>query len=185
LVVGISTVADARPAADAVTVETPVGYSAKPTMTVSDGWKPLAASSMSSPVPRVSLVIEAMVFGRNSLIVDDEGSVLVVVVTAVVEVVDAVVVVVLGVAVAVVVEAVDVLDVVDVVEDVVDVLDVVDDVEVDDEPDEDATGVPLTAFEATESPTALTALIVTEYAVPFVRPVMVNGLVVDAGERAV
>ena len=65
------------------------------------------------------------------------------------------------------------------------VVEEVDDVEVDDEPDEDAAGVPLTAFDAAESPMELTALIVTEYAVPFVRPVMVKGLVVDAGESAV
>jgi len=103
-----------------------------------------------------------MVFGRNSLIAEAVGAVMVV-------------------AVAMVVEAVDVLDVVDVVEEVVDVVD--DDV--DDEPVDDATGVPLTAFDAAESPTELTALIVTEYAVPFVRPVMVKGLVADAGERAV
>ncbi len=162
LLAGTSTVADARPAADAVTVETPVGSSAKPTMTVSDGWKPPASSLTSSPALRVSLVIEAMVFGRKSLIAEEVGAVLVV-------------------AVAVVVEVVEVLDDVEVVEDVVDVVD--DDA--DDEPDDDATGVPLTAFDAAESPTELTALIVTEYAVPFVRPVMVKGLVVDAGESAV
>jgi hypothetical protein len=162
LLAGTSTLADARPAADAVTVETPVGSSANPTMTVSDGWKPLAASSMSSPVLRVSVAIVAMFFGRNSLIAEAVGAALVV-------------------AVAVVVEVVEVLDDVGVVDDVVDV----EDDDVDDEPDDDATGVPLTAFDATESPMALTALIVTEYAVPFVRPVMVKGLVVDAGERAV
>ena len=39
-------------------------------------------------------------------------------------------------------------------------------------------------FEATESPIALTALMVTEYAVPFVSPEMVNGLEVDAGFNA-
>jgi len=100
------------------------------------------------------------------LIVDDEGTVLVVVVTAVVEVVVDVVAV-----------------VVDVVVAVVD--DVDDDDDEDDELDDGAVGVSLTAFDAAESPTALTALIVTEYAVPFVRPVMVNGLVVDAGESAV
>ncbi len=169
LLAGTSTVADARPAADAVTVETPVGSSAKPTMTVSDGWKPPALSSTLSPAPRDSLVIEAMVFGRNSLIVDDEGTVLVVVVTAVVEVVVDVVAVVVDVVVAV----------------VDDVDDDDDDDDEDDELDDGAVGVSLTAFDAAESPTALTALIVTEYAVPFVRLVTVNGLVVDAGERAV
>lgn len=157
LVAGTATVADARPAADAVTVETPDGSSANPTTTVSDGWKPLASSSMSSPVPRVSLAAVAMFFVGNNLMTAIAGVVLFVAFATVV-------------------------DVVDVVEDDVDVLDVED---VDDEPDDDAAGVPLTAFDAVESPTVLTALIVMEYAVPFVRPVMVNGLVVDAGERAV
>jgi len=41
--------------------------------------------------------------------------------------------------------------------------------------------VPAKMFDATESPIALTALMVTEYAVPFVSPEMVNGLEVDAG----
>jgi hypothetical protein len=45
-------------------------------------------------------------------------------------------------------------------------------------------GVAVMAFDAAESPTELTALMVTGYDVPFVRPVMVNGLTVDAGERA-
>jgi hypothetical protein len=44
-----------------------------------------------------------------------------------------------------------------------------------------ATGAPLTLFDATDSPSALTALRVTEYVVPLVRPVMVMGLVVAAG----
>jgi hypothetical protein len=63
--------------------------------------------------------------------------------------------------------------------------DVVVEDDVGDEPGDDAAGVPLTVFDAAESPMAFTALIVTEYAVPFVRPVLVNGLVVDAGESAV
>ena len=45
-------------------------------------------------------------------------------------------------------------------------------------------GVPAKMFDATESPIALTALMVTEYAVPFVSPEMVNGLEVDAGFNA-
>ncbi len=45
-------------------------------------------------------------------------------------------------------------------------------------------GVPAKMFEATESTIALTALMVTEYAVPFVSPEMVNGLEVDAGFNA-
>jgi hypothetical protein len=45
-------------------------------------------------------------------------------------------------------------------------------------------GVAVMAFDAAESPTELTALMVTGYDDPFVRPVMVNGLTVDAGERA-
>jgi hypothetical protein len=175
LVVGISTVADARPAADAVAGETPVGCSAKPTMTVSDGWKPLAASSMSSPTPRVSLAVEAMFFGGNSLIVVAAGAVFVVVVAAAVEVVadvpaevvDVVAVVDGG----VVVEELDVVVDVDVVDDELDVVvdDELGDVVVDDEldvvddvPDDGAVGVPLTAFDATESPMAFMALIVTE-----------------------
>ena len=168
LVVGISTVADARPAADAVTVETPVGYSAKPTMTVSDGWKPLAASSMSSPAPRVSLAVEAMSFDRNVLIAVAAGAVFVVVVTAVVEVVADVLAVVVDVVdvVAMVVDVVDVVavvvDVLAVVVDVVDVDVVVVDEDVEDEPDDGAVGVPLMAFDAAESPMAFTALIVTE-----------------------
>ena len=40
------------------------------------------------------------------------------------------------------------------------------------------------AFDAAESPTAFTALMVTEYVVPFVRPLMVNGLDVTAGFSA-
>jgi hypothetical protein len=145
---------------------------------------------MSSPTPRVSLAVEAMFFGGNSLIVVAAGAVFVVVVAAAVEVVadvpaevvDVVAVVDGG----VVVEELDVVVDVDVVDDELDdvVVDDVDDV-VDDVPDDGAVGVPLTAFDATESPMAFMALIVTEYAVPFVRPVMVNGLVVDAGERAV
>ena len=45
-------------------------------------------------------------------------------------------------------------------------------------------GVPVKMFDATESPIALTALIVTEYVVPFVSPEMVNGLEIDAGFNA-
>ena len=45
-------------------------------------------------------------------------------------------------------------------------------------------GVPVKMFDAAESPIALTALIVTEYVVPFVRPEMVNGLKIDAGFNA-
>jgi hypothetical protein len=45
-------------------------------------------------------------------------------------------------------------------------------------------GVPVTMFDAAESPIALTALMVTEYVVPFVRPEMVNGLDVVAGFNA-
>ena len=45
-------------------------------------------------------------------------------------------------------------------------------------------GVPVTMFDAAESPIALTALMVTEYVVPFVSPEMVNGLDVVAGFNA-
>ena len=45
-------------------------------------------------------------------------------------------------------------------------------------------GVPVKMFDAAESPIALTALMVTEYVVPFVRPEMVNGLKIDAGFNA-
>ena len=45
-------------------------------------------------------------------------------------------------------------------------------------------GVPVKMFDAAESPIALTALMVTEYVVPFVRPEMVNGLRIDAGFNA-
>ena len=45
-------------------------------------------------------------------------------------------------------------------------------------------GVPVKMFDATESPIALTALMVTEYVVPFVSPEMVNGLEIDAGFNA-
>ena len=44
-----------------------------------------------------------------------------------------------------------------------------------------ATGIPVTALEAAESPISFTALMLTEYVVPLVRPLMVNGLVVVAG----
>jgi hypothetical protein len=47
-----------------------------------------------------------------------------------------------------------------------------------------ALGIPDTAFEAGESPIAFTALMVTEYAVPFVRPLIVNGLAVVTGFNA-
>ena len=47
-----------------------------------------------------------------------------------------------------------------------------------------AVGDAVTAFEAAESPTPFTALMVTEYVVPFVRPLMVNGLDVTAGFSA-
>lgn len=45
-------------------------------------------------------------------------------------------------------------------------------------------GVPVKMFDAAESPIALTALMVTEYVVPFVSPEMVNGLEIDAGFNA-
>ena len=45
-------------------------------------------------------------------------------------------------------------------------------------------GVPVKMFDAAESPIALTALMVTEYVVPFVRPEMVNGLKIEAGFNA-
>ena len=45
-------------------------------------------------------------------------------------------------------------------------------------------GMPATMFDALDSPIALTALMVTEYVVPFVSPEMVNGLVVVAGFSA-
>ena len=45
-------------------------------------------------------------------------------------------------------------------------------------------GVPVTMFDAAESPIALTALMVSEYVVPFVSPEMVNGLDVVAGFNA-
>jgi hypothetical protein len=45
-------------------------------------------------------------------------------------------------------------------------------------------GVPVAMFDAAESPIALTALMVTEYVVPFVSPEMVNGLDVVAGFNA-
>ena len=47
-----------------------------------------------------------------------------------------------------------------------------------------AVGDLVIAFEAAESPTSFTALMVTEYVVPFVRPLMVNGLDVVAGFSA-
>jgi hypothetical protein len=62
---------------------------------------------------------------------------------------------------------------------------VVVDVVLDELADAGATGVPLTAFDATESPIAFTALMVTEYEVPFVSPEIVKGLVVEAGDSAV
>ena len=46
-------------------------------------------------------------------------------------------------------------------------------------------GVTLTELEATESPALLTAFIVTEYVVPFVKPEIVKGDVVDDGLSAV
>lgn len=45
-------------------------------------------------------------------------------------------------------------------------------------------GTLVTMFDAAESPIALTALMVTEYVVPFVSPEMVNGLEIDAGFNA-
>ena len=45
-------------------------------------------------------------------------------------------------------------------------------------------GVPVKMFDAAESPIALTALMVTEYVIPFVSPEMVNGLEIDAGFNA-
>ena len=47
-----------------------------------------------------------------------------------------------------------------------------------------AVGVLVIAFEAVESPTSFTALMVTEYVVLFVRPLIVNGLDVVAGFSA-
>ena len=44
-----------------------------------------------------------------------------------------------------------------------------------------ATGVPAAAIDAMESPIPFTALMLTEYVVPLVRPLMVNGLAVVAG----
>jgi hypothetical protein len=46
-------------------------------------------------------------------------------------------------------------------------------------------GVTLTELEATESPALFTAFIVTEYVVPFVKPEIVKGDVVDDGLSAV
>ena len=90
--------------------------------------------------------------------------------TVVFVVVGVVVVVVVGVVVGVVSGVVDGVDVVGVVSGVVDVV--------------GAVGDPVTALEAGESPTPFTALMVTEYVVPFVRPLMVNGLDVVAGFSA-
>ena len=47
-----------------------------------------------------------------------------------------------------------------------------------------AVGDPVTALEAGDSPTPFTALMVTEYVVPFVRPLMVNELDVVTGFSA-
>jgi hypothetical protein len=47
-----------------------------------------------------------------------------------------------------------------------------------------AVVVVVVVFDAAESPIALTALMVTEYVVPFVSPEMVNGLDVVAGFNA-
>ena len=47
-----------------------------------------------------------------------------------------------------------------------------------------ATGVPLMAFDAIESPAMFVALIVTEYVVPLVSPEIVNGLAVNTGDSA-
>ena len=47
-----------------------------------------------------------------------------------------------------------------------------------------ATGDPVSAFDAGESPIPFTALMVTEYVVPLVRPLMVSGPVVVAGFSA-
>ena len=90
--------------------------------------------------------------------------------TVVFVVVGVVVVVVVGVVVGVVSGVVDGVDVVGVVSGVVDVV--------------GAVGDPVTALEAGESPTPLTALMVTEYVVPFVRPLMVNKFDVVAGLSA-
>jgi hypothetical protein len=46
-------------------------------------------------------------------------------------------------------------------------------------------GVTITKLEATESPALFTAFIVTEYGVPFVKPEIVKGDVVDEGLSAV
>ena len=103
--------------------------------------------------------------------------------TVVFVVVGVVVVVVVGVVVGVVSGVVDGVDVVGVVSGVVDGVDVVGVVSgvVD---VVGAVGDPVTALEAGESPTPFTALMVTEYVVPFVRPLMVNGLDVVAGFSA-
>lgn len=47
-----------------------------------------------------------------------------------------------------------------------------------------ATGVPLTDVLAALAPTLLTALRVTGYVVPLLRPVIVSGLLVESGDRA-
>ena len=103
--------------------------------------------------------------------------------TVVFVVVGVVVVVVVGVVVGVVSGVVDGVDVVGVVSGVVDGVDVVGVVSgvVD---VVGAVGDPVTALEAGESPTPLTALMVTEYVVPFVRPLMVNKFDVVAGLSA-
>jgi len=46
------------------------------------------------------------------------------------------------------------------------------------------SGVAETAFDAVPLPSELTARNFTEYEVPFVKPVIVNGLFVAPGERA-
>ena len=47
------------------------------------------------------------------------------------------------------------------------------------------TGVPLTALDSAPAPTLFTAFNFTEYEVPFVKPVITIGDVVDAGLKAV
>ena len=47
------------------------------------------------------------------------------------------------------------------------------------------TGVTETPLDAVLSPTSLVSMILIEYVVPFVNPVIVSGLLVTAGEKAV
>ena len=109
-----------------------------------------------------AIITGTVVFVVVGVVVVVVVGVVVGVVSGVVDGVDVVVGVVSG-----VVEGVDVVGVVSGVVDVV-----------------GAVGDPVTALEAGDSPTPFTALMVTEYVVPFVRPLMVNGLDVVAGFSA-